>query len=173
MISDITHGLVYEKVLEMEPQPFLTLLMNSDGGLVKATSKSVWLTTFVINELPRKLRFLPENIVLGMLSTGSMKPKKEEMFEIMFEIVKELRQLEEGMPVFFDQDNGNSREQVIKIFLLACVCDKPATSLLLNHKESTGFFGCSYCTIKGDLKHINIKDNIHLARINKEFFPNI
>jgi hypothetical protein len=151
VISDITDGLVYEKVLEMEPKPFLTLLMNTDGGLVKTTSTSVWLTAFVVNELPRKLRYLPENVVLGMLSTGSMKPKKDEMSEIMFDIVNELRRLEEGMAVFFDHDNGNTAEQVIKIFLLACVCDKPATALLLNHKESTGFFGCTYCTIKGNL----------------------
>ncbi|CAF1560564.1 unnamed protein product, partial [Rotaria sordida] len=54
VLSDITDGLAYKKILEMEPQPFLSLLMNSDGSIVKATSASVWLTTFVINELPRK-----------------------------------------------------------------------------------------------------------------------
>jgi hypothetical protein len=153
VLSDITHGLAYEKILEMEPQPFLTLLMNSDGGLVKATSASVWITTFVINELPRKLRFLPENVVLGMLTTGGSKPKKDEMFEIMFDMVNELRRLEEGMAVYLHHDNGNNSEQITKIFLLACTCDKPATSLLLNHKECIGFYGCTHCTIKGNFKH--------------------
>ncbi|UJR24354.1 hypothetical protein I4U23_005731 [Adineta vaga] len=45
--------------------------------------------------------------------------------------------------------NEDNIEQIFKIFLLGCVNDKPATSLLLNHDESIGFFGCSYCTIKG------------------------
>ncbi|CAF3204681.1 unnamed protein product [Rotaria sp. Silwood2] len=162
MLSDITDGLVYEKILEVEQQPFLTLLLNSDGGLVKSTSASVWITTLVINELPRKLRYLPENVVLGMLTIGGMKPKKTEMSEIMFDMVNELRRLEDGMGVYFRHDNENDSEQMIKIFLLACTCDKPATSLLLNHKESTGFYGCTYCTIKGDLKQAETLKNIHL-----------
>ncbi|CAF1347320.1 unnamed protein product [Rotaria sordida] len=149
VLSDITDGLAYKKILEMEPQPFLSLLMNSDGGIVKATSTSVWLTTFVINELPRKLRFLPENVVIGMLTIGGMKPKKNEMSEIMSNMVNELVRLQEGMAVCFHHDNENNSEKITKIFLLACTCDKPATSLLLNHKESTGFYGCIYCTIKG------------------------
>ncbi|CAF4911039.1 unnamed protein product [Rotaria sp. Silwood1] len=161
VLSDITDGLIYEKILEVERQPFVTLLMNSDGGLVKATSASVWITTLVINELPRKLRYLPENVVLGMLTIGGMKPKKIEMSEIMFDMVNELRRLEEGIGVYFRHDNENDSEQMIKIFLLACTCDKPATSLLLNHKESTGFYGCTYCTIKGDLKQAQTLKNDH------------
>ncbi|CAF4146397.1 unnamed protein product [Adineta steineri] len=38
--------------------------MNSDVGVIKASSTSVWLTTFVINELPQRLRFLPENVII-------------------------------------------------------------------------------------------------------------
>ncbi|UJR24351.1 hypothetical protein I4U23_005728 [Adineta vaga] len=49
-----------------ESQPFVTLLMNSDGGLTKVSSTSVWLTTFIINELPRRLRFLPENMIIEL-----------------------------------------------------------------------------------------------------------
>ncbi|CAF1496926.1 unnamed protein product [Adineta ricciae] len=138
-------------MIKKESQAFITLLMNSDGGLVKANSKSVWLTTFVINELPRRLRFLPENMIIGMISSGGMKPKKEEMSVLLFDLVTELRRLEDGISVCLNHVNGNNIEQIIKIFLLACVNDKPATSLLSNHKESTGFFGCSYCTIKGKL----------------------
>ena len=152
VLSDIMDGLAYKKILEMEPQPFLTLLMNLDGGIVKATSASVWLTTFVINELPRKLRFLPENVVIGMLTIGGMKPKKNEMPEIMSNMVNELIRLQEGMAVCFHHDNESNLEKITKIFLLACTCDKPATSLFLNHKESTGYYGCTYCTIKGDLQ---------------------
>ncbi|CAF3129171.1 unnamed protein product [Rotaria sp. Silwood2] len=40
-ISDITDGQVYKKLLRKEKTPFVTLLMNSDGGLVKRISKSI------------------------------------------------------------------------------------------------------------------------------------
>lgn len=149
MLADITDGLTYRKLLEVVSQPFVTLLLNSDGGLVKATSTSVWVTTLAINELPRNLRFLPENLIIGMISTGGMKPKKQEMPEIMLDLVYELCRLEQGMPVLSHDGNKKDKEETIKVFLLACVCDKPATSLLLNHTESTGFFACNYCTIKG------------------------
>ena len=161
-ISDITDGLVYAKIVKTESQPFITLLMNSDGGLVKASSTSIWLTTFIINELPRRLRFLPENMIIGMISSGGMKPKKQEMSVLLIDIVNELRRLEEGISVCLNHVNGNNVEQVVKIFLLACVNDKPATSLLLNHKESTGFFGCSYCTIKGNFLMYSRRCNFSL-----------
>ncbi|CAF2690238.1 unnamed protein product [Rotaria sp. Silwood2] len=149
-ISDITNGQVYKKLLRKEKTPFVTLLMNSDGGLIKIISKSIWLTSFVLNELPRAVRFLPENTILGMISTGSMKPKKDEMSSIMQDLVNELHHLENGISILFPSVESNNSEQIVNIYLLGCVCDKPATSLLLNHTECTGFFGCTYCTIKGN-----------------------
>ncbi len=148
-ITEITQGLVYQKLLKEESQPFITLLLNSDGGIVKAVSTSVWVTILVINELPRSVRFLRENIILAMISTGSMKPKKNEMPAIMRDLVDEMKRLEKGIDVTLHTDVQNDSEQLVKVFLLACVCDKPATSLLLNHKESTGYFGCTKCTIHG------------------------
>ncbi len=75
-ISDITDGQVYKKLIRKETKPFVTLLMNSDGDLVKTISKSIWLTSFVLNELSRAVRFVPENTILGMISTGSMAEKR-------------------------------------------------------------------------------------------------
>ncbi|CAF3278969.1 unnamed protein product, partial [Rotaria sp. Silwood2] len=147
-ISDITDGQFYKKLLRKESEPFITLLMNSDGGLVKTISTSIWCTTFVVNELPRVIRFLPENTVIGMISTGGMKPKKDAMSSIMEDLVNELHKLQEGISVLFTSDDSNNLEQLIRIFLIGCVCDKPATSLVLNHIECTGFFGCIYCTIR-------------------------
>lgn len=137
-ISDITHGLVYRNLLEKESQPFITLLLNYDGGLVKTVSTSIWVTVLVINELPRSDRFLPGNTVLAIISTGSMKPKKNEIQAILLDLMDELSLLEKGISVTLRTDEQTSSETVMKVFLLACVCDKPATSLLLHHNESTG-----------------------------------
>jgi hypothetical protein len=149
-ISDITDGQFYKKLLRKESNSFVTLLMNSDGGLIKTISTSIWCTTLVINELPRGIRFLPENTVIGMISTGSMKPKKDAMSSIMRDLVNELRRLEDGISVLFSSDDPNNLEQLVRLFLIGCVCNKPPTSLVPNHAECTGFFGCIYCTIKGN-----------------------
>ncbi|CAF1284061.1 unnamed protein product [Rotaria sordida] len=120
-ISDITDGQFYEKLLRKESESFVTLLMNSDGGLIKAISKSIWCTTFVINELPRAIRFLPENTIIGMVSTGSMKPKKGEMLSMMNDLVNELHRLEDGVSVLLPSNDSNNLEQVVRIFLIGCV----------------------------------------------------
>ncbi|CAF1296650.1 unnamed protein product [Rotaria sp. Silwood1] len=177
-ISDITDGHFYKKLLRKESEPFVTLLMNSDGGLIKTISKSIWCTTFVINELPRGIRFLPENTIIGMVSTGSMKPKKDEMLSMMNDLVNELHKLEDGVSVLLPSNDSNNLEQVVRIFLIDCVCDKPATSLVLNHTECTGFFGCIYCTMRGksvEVKNTTIRSFVHdpnekvILRSNKTY----
>ncbi|CAF3982771.1 unnamed protein product [Rotaria sp. Silwood1] len=173
-ISDITDGQFYKKLLRKESEPFITLLMNSDGGLVKAISTSIWCTTFVVNELPRVIRFLPENTIIGMISTGATKPKKDAMSSIMEDLVKELHRLEEGISVLLTSDDSNNLEQLIRIFLIGCVCDKPATSLVLNHVECTGFFGCIYCTMR-EVRNTTIRSFVYdpnekvILRSNKTY----
>jgi hypothetical protein len=90
------------------------------------------------------IRFLPDNTIIGMIPTGSMKPKKDGVSSIMQDLVNELLRLENGMSIFFSSDDSNRLEQIVKIFLIGCVCDKPAKSLIANHTECTGFFGCIY-----------------------------
>jgi hypothetical protein len=154
LITDITEGRIYRKLLKQEKEPFITLLLNSDGGVVKFVSTSVWVTVLVINELPRSARFLPENTILAMISTGSMKPKKNEIATIISNLIDELRRLEQGIDVTLHNGSQSDSEQRVKVFLFACVCDKPATSLIMNHNESTGYFGCTKCTIKGRTGHL-------------------
>ena len=164
-ISDVTDGQYYKELCRTESEPFVTLLMNSDGGLVKSISTSIWCTAFVVNELPRSIRFLPENTIIGMISMGSMKPKKDGMSSIMQNLVRELHRLEDGIAVLVPSDASNNLEQVIKIFLIGCVCDKPATSLVLNHTECTGFFGCTYCTIRGNTIYKFGKEVLYLIEV--------
>ena len=78
-IRNIIDASFYRRLLHVESNPFITLLMNSDGAVVESIFKSIWITTFVINELPPSVRFKRENVVIGMISMGSVKPKKDEM----------------------------------------------------------------------------------------------
>jgi hypothetical protein len=78
-IRDIIDAPLYRQLVHTESDPFITLLMNSDGAVVKSISRSVWITTFVINELPPSVRFNRENVIIGRVSIGSVKPNKDEM----------------------------------------------------------------------------------------------
>ena len=61
IISDISDSPFYRKLLHIETDPFVTLLTNSDGAVVKSISRSIWITSFVINELSPRIRFNREN----------------------------------------------------------------------------------------------------------------
>ncbi|CAF4236801.1 unnamed protein product [Rotaria sp. Silwood2] len=65
VITDIVDSSFYRKLLSTEPNPFITLLINSDGAVVKSISRSIWITTFVINELSPSVRFNRENVQVG------------------------------------------------------------------------------------------------------------
>ncbi len=148
-ITDIVDSPLYRKILRTEPNPFITLLMNSDGAVVKSISRSIWITTFVINELPPSIRFNRENLITGMLSLGSSKPTKEEMQTFLGELVKQLVYLQNKGLQYHPFASPSHVEETIRIFLIAATCDMPASSLVINHTESSGYYGCIHCKIIG------------------------
>ena len=149
VVTDIIDSPFYRKLLNSEKKPFITLLMNSDGAVVKSISRSIWITTFVINELPPCLRFNRENLILGMMSIGSSKPHKVEMQVFLNGLVKQLLCFE-NVGLDYCPINSSSRlEKTLRVYLIAGSCDMPARSLLLNHSEATGYYGCVHCTIAG------------------------
>jgi hypothetical protein len=149
IITDIVDSSFYRKLLRTESKPFITLLMNSDGAVVKSISRSIWITTFVINELSPSVRFNRENLIVGMLSVGSAKPKKEEMQMFLGGLVKELVCLENRGLQYNPVNSSSHTEKTVRVYVIAASCDMPAKSLLINHTEANGYFGCTYCTIIG------------------------
>jgi hypothetical protein len=148
-ITDVVDASLYREILRTERNPFITLLMNSDGAVVKSISRSIWITTFVINELPPPIRFNRENLIIGMVSVGSSKPAKEEMQIFLGELVKELTYLENEGLQYHPIDSSSYIEERVRVFLIAASCDMPASSLIINHTEVTGYYGCIHCTIAG------------------------
>lgn len=148
---DIIESKFYRQILENHTDPIITLLMNSDGAVVKSISRSIWLTTFVINELPWNVRFKRENMIIGMISSGSIKPSKIQMQLFLKQLTKELLYLEEnGLQIVFPSEPIPS-DRIARVFVLGAVCDKPAASLLINHTEAGGYYGCIHCNIVGML----------------------
>jgi hypothetical protein len=146
---DIIDGLFYHKLLDGESKPFITLLLNSDGAVVKSISRSVWITTFVINELAPSIRFKRENVIIAMVSVGSVKPKKDEMQLFLERLVQELLHLENVGLQYTPFSSSTQFDSTLRVFLIAAVCDKPAVSLLVNHTEAGGYYGCIHCKIPG------------------------
>ncbi|CAF3129720.1 unnamed protein product [Rotaria sp. Silwood2] len=145
VIHDTIDAPLYRKIINDESGPIITLLMNSDGAVVKSISRSVWITTFVINELSPSVRFKRENIIIGMLSMGSVKPKKDEMQLLLKHLVKELVHLERVGLRYTPFNSPDYVDQIARVFVIAATCDKPAASLLINHTEAGGYYGCTSC----------------------------
>lgn len=149
IITDVVDAPFYRRILRDESNPFITLLMNSDGAVVKSISRSIWITTLVINELPPSIRFNRENLVIAMASVGSSKPTKDEMQIFLSRLVKQLVHLEKIGLRYTPLNSSSSDDNSIRVYLIAASCDMPATSLILNHTETNGYFGCHHCKIMG------------------------
>ncbi|CAF1264971.1 unnamed protein product [Adineta ricciae] len=135
-----------ERFIESQRQ-IVSLLINSDGVLIKRFNRSVWAICMIINELPRNVRFNLDNLIICSLSMGGQKPKKHHFQDLIGEWVHELRQLELGFYIL----PNYSQHTFIKFhaYLIAAAMDKPAQSLLMNINECTGYYSCVRCTIKG------------------------
>ena len=149
IITDIVEAPFYRKILRDESNPFITLLMNSDGAVVKSISRSIWMTTFVINELPPSIRFNRENLIIAMASVGSSKPTKDEMQIFLGRLVKQLVHLETEGLRYTRFHSSSYIDETVRVYLIAATCDMPATSLIINHTETNGYFGCHHCKIMG------------------------
>ncbi|CAF0842181.1 unnamed protein product [Rotaria sordida] len=144
-IRDLIDTPFYRKIVNNETSSIITLLMNSDGAVVKSISRSVWVTTFVINELSPSVRFNRDNVIIAMISVGSVKPHKAEMQIFLKHLVKELTQLERIGLQYTPISSSNCVDQTVRVFVIAATCDKPAASLVINHTEAGGYYGCIHC----------------------------
>jgi hypothetical protein len=127
----------------------ITFLMNSDGVVLKKFSRSMWITSMVINELPRAIRFNANNIIICSISVGPNKPKKKNFQNMIVDWVYELKQLQVGFYISYPYSKGNFVKT--HAYLIAAALDKPAQALLLYINEPVGFYSCPRCTIKGKL----------------------
>jgi hypothetical protein len=143
--------ILQERMLDPKKE-IVTLLLNSDGVVLKIFSRSLWIACMVINELPRALRFNTNNIIICSVSVGLNKPKKTQFQSFIADWVHELRQLELGF--YISSLNSNGSFVKVHAYLIAAALDKPAQALLLNINDPTGFYSCVRCTIKGKLVYI-------------------
>ncbi|CAF4226443.1 unnamed protein product, partial [Rotaria magnacalcarata] len=63
------------------------------------------------------------------------------------DLVKELIYLEREGLRYNPIDLSLNDEKTVRVVLIVAVCDMPATSLLINHTETNGYYGCTPCKI--------------------------
>jgi hypothetical protein len=144
--SNISEGALYKNVIEKEGDNFISLVMNVDGiEISKSSTSSLWVITFVINELKKSERFQIQNVLVGGIGSGSSKPTREEMFAYLQPIINELLSLEKEHR--FETSDGIYL--FLKVFLIAGSLDKPAQALVQNLTEINGAFGCGKCCLMG------------------------
>ncbi|CAF1666639.1 unnamed protein product, partial [Adineta ricciae] len=144
--SNITEGLFYKKIVEQEGDGFISLVMNVDGIEISKSSKSsLWVITFVINELKKPDRFRMQNVLVGGIGAGVSKPSRQEMAAYLQPIINELLLLENENRYTM----GDGTHSFLKVFLIAGSLDKPAQALVQNLTEINGAYGCGKCLIKG------------------------
>ncbi|CAF1462164.1 unnamed protein product [Rotaria sordida] len=154
-MTDVIDGRAHAHIHTLERKPFITLILNSDGVLIQKISRSLWITTMVINEIPRDVRFQLPNMVIGMVSYGSQKPKRAEFSSLLDILVDELVELEHGIDVCLPSPGGvrfasSLISTHVAVNLLGVVSDKPAQSMIQNMIDSGGFYGCGKCQIVGE-----------------------
>ena len=148
-LADIYDGKIWNEFLIYKDRPFLSnpynlgLMLNCDWFQpFDHSSYSVGVLYLVILNLPRSIRFKPENILIAGIIPGPSEPHLGEMNSYLRPLVKELNSL--WLDGFSMHHKG--KNVVIHAALLATVCDVPATAKLggfLSHASKHACWKCS------------------------------
>ena len=148
-LADVYDGQVWQDFLTYEGTPFLSnphnlgLMLNCDWFQpFELTSYSVGVLYLVILNLPRAIRFKPENILIAGIIPGPSEPDHDEINSYLRPLVKELNSLwTEGFTMSHD-----GKDVVVRAALLATVCGIPATAKIggfVGHNSKNACWKCS------------------------------
>ncbi|CAF4053365.1 unnamed protein product [Rotaria sp. Silwood2] len=163
-MKDVTDAAAYDRILSQQSRTkFISLLMNIDGvRIAKSSNTSIWIVSFVINELKRNERFKMKNVITAGVSYGKNKPSRDQMYIMLTPIVQELQQLEYRR--YFNLKALNNKLELLRIFLLAACLDKPAQAIVQNLGEPIGAYGCGRCELAGETVYTDVESN-HKIRV--------
>ena len=130
VLADIYDGRIWKEWMVYEGRPFLScphnlaVMLNCDWFQpFDHSCYSVGVLYLVILNLPRSLRFKPENIIITGIIPGPREPKQAMMNSCLRPVVKELNLLfTEGFVI-----EQGSKSHKIFVVLIATVRDLPAS----------------------------------------------
>lgn len=149
VLADIYDGHVWKEFMTYRGRPFLSqsynlaVMLNCDWFQpFEHSCYSVGVLYLVILNLPRSMRFKPENIIITGIIPGPKEPNQKEMNSYLRPLVKELNSLwTDGFLITHD-----SKEINIFVALIATVCDIPATGKIGGFCGHNSHLGCWKCT---------------------------
>ena len=150
-LSDVFHGRVWSKFLEIDGQKFLSLpftygvTINIDWfEPFKHYTYSVGVIYLVVMNLPRSVRYKRKNIILVGVIPGPKEPSLT-INTYLAPLVSELLQLWRGLSF---NVYGSTAQQIVRVALLVVACDLPAGRKVCGFLSHSANLGCSrcYCT---------------------------
>ncbi|KAE8741363.1 hypothetical protein FOCC_FOCC012492 [Frankliniella occidentalis] len=162
-IEDIYDGALYKNLSSdgavLSCRNNLSFSFNTDGVKVgNSSTQQLWPIYLMINELPPKLR--SRHMLLVGLFVGKAKPN---MLVMLQPFVKESNQLSrEGLD--WQRDGMIVNSKVIPLF---SVVDTQARYPMLNHKQFSGYSGCTFCDMEGEY----IRGSVRYTMLGLESIP--
>ena len=150
LLVDIYDGTIWKKFNTVDGRSFLkdpnnlALMMNVDWFQpYKRSPYSIGVIYFAILNLPRHLRFKPENVIAYSFIPGPNEPKGV-MNSYLKILVEELKQLWQGV---YLSCTGVFTQVRICAAVVLVACDTPATRKVLGFTSHNSIKGCSKCLI--------------------------
>ena len=170
-ITDITKGSGYQALKEngqfLKETSNITLSLFTDGvSLFKSSGVSLWPLYLLMNEIPRKQRFLRKNMILWGVWQGAGKPN---MTVFLTPLVQDLNRLyTDGIKLTIGE-----KEFTCKAKLIVITMDLQARASVLYMTQHNGEFPCNFCMVlgevvksgKGHTRAFAYEENGHHARI--------
>lgn len=154
-ICDINRGSLAQSITSREQVKFLTLSANEDGAAAfKSTTKKPLYPLFLtINNLPPKLRFDKNNLILGALWFNRGKPDMA-LFHKNF--ILQAQKLRDGIQI----NNEN-----YKIVILQNCLDSVGRCEVFCSKQFNGKYGCTIClhpgkTVKNQIRYPYLQSEV-------------
>eukprot|EP00111_Clytia_hemisphaerica_P021910 TCONS_00064415-protein len=173
-IRDIYDGKFYKKLVNegyFENDGInLTCQLNSDGvSLFKSSTYSVWPVYLRINELPPYMRNCKEFKLLPCLWFGKQKPYMRTFLRPLVDAMKTL--FHSGIIIRF----ADGTKVNVRMVISGGLFDLPAKCLAQEMVQFNGYFGCSFCEIKGEQATSNgkKKGSKTVFPLNKDCIPKL
>ena len=149
-IMDVSDGRLWREWMVKDDVPFLQvpgnllLMLNVDWFQpFEHTQYSVGVIYLVVQNLPRALRFKPENIIIVSTIPGPSEPNCNHLNPYLEPMVDDLIKLWQGVHV--KTPHSVFSTMVLRVALSYICCDLPATRKVCGFYGYNANYGCSKC----------------------------
>lgn len=144
---DVYDGRIWRELVNnkkyLQHRGELAFMLNLDWFQpFKNCTYSVGVLYLAINNLPRRIRFKSENIIVVSIIPGPGEPNTTQLYSYVKPLVDELLQLwEPGINV----READGQQLTVKGMLMCCACDIPASRKLCGFLGHSAKLGCNKC----------------------------